>query len=311
MTDNARTGAGHVLRALRPHQWAKNTLVFLPLLLAQRWDEWAAWSSAALMFCAFSLAASGIYVVNDVLDREADRLHPSKKNRPFASGALSCRFGLVLGICLLAAALLLSGLMLPPGATLLIGLYGFLSLSYSLRLKRFVMVDVLVLSGLYALRILGGGFATRTPVSQWLLAFSGFFFLSLAFVKRYTELHRLSLDNNSTEHAIGRGYRLQDLSLVETLGPTSGYMAVLVLALYINSEQMARFYANPWALWLICPLLVYWISRIWFIAKRGELDDDPVIFALGDRISWLTALLVAVFALMAIFFPKLPLVGMH
>jgi len=297
---------GSVLRALRPHQWTKNTLVFLPLLLAQRWGEWNVWLTAMLAFATFCLAASGVYLINDILDIEADRKHPSKKTRPFAAGTLSLSFGIMLAAVLFVAALGISAAFFSLAAVLIIVGYALLSISYSLWLKRFVIVDVLVLSGLYTLRILGGGLATNTVVSRWLLAFSGFFFLSLAFAKRYTELHQLSLNSGPRQEAAGRGYRVQDLSLLETLGPTSGYMAVLVLALYINSEQMARYYANPWALWLICPVLVYWISRVWFFAKRGELHDDPVIFALGDLISWVIALLVVVFALLAVFFPRLP-----
>jgi 4-hydroxybenzoate polyprenyltransferase len=307
MTVSGIKRAGQVLRALRPHQWAKNTLVFLPLMLAQRWGEWNAWLIALLVFAAFCLAASGVYVVNDILDVEADRRHPSKKNRPFAAGVLTPRFGVLLAGLLFVGALGLSVAVFPFEGAIIIVLYALLSTSYSLWLKRFLMVDVLVLSGLYALRILGGGLATGTPVSRWLLAFSGFFFLSLAFAKRYTELHQLSVKNTGEEKAAGRGYRVSDLSLVESLGPTSGYLAVLVLALYINSEQMMRYYANPWALWLICPLLVYWLSRVWFLAKRGELHDDPVIFALGDAVSWMVAVLVVVFALLAIFLPSVPL----
>ncbi len=307
----AKTRAMDVVRALRPHQWAKNTLVFLPLLLAQRWHEWEVWGEGALAFVVFCLAASGIYVVNDLLDIEADRAHPAKRTRPFASGALSRRSGVVLGGALLVAALAISGAALSFWTTLLLASYTGLSVLYSLWLKRLVMVDVLVLSSLYAVRILGGGAATRTPVSQWLIAFSGFLFLSLAFAKRYTELHQLAFNNGPEERAAGRGYRVQDLSLLETLGPASGYMAALVLAMYINSEQMARYYANPWAMWLICPVLVYWISRVWFVAKRGEMHDDPVIFALSDWVSWLTALVVLVLALLAIYFPRFPVAGLH
>ncbi|MFO7973727.1 MAG: UbiA family prenyltransferase [Candidatus Hydrogenedentota bacterium] len=298
---------GCVLRAFRPHQWTKNTLVFLPLLLAQRWAEWHTWATAAVAFGVFCLAASGVYVVNDILDIEADRKHPSKKHRPFAAGTLSTRLGIVLAGVLFIAAVGISGAALPAAGLVIVVLYALLSTSYSVWLKRFVIVDVLVLSGLYALRILAGGLATDTSVSRWLLAFSGFFFLSLAFAKRYTELHSLSLNNGPRREAARRGYRVEDLSLLETLGPTSGYMAILVLALYINSEQMARYYANPWALWLICPVLVYWISRVWFFAKRGRLHEDPLIFALGDAISWVVAFLVVVLALLAIFFPSLPL----
>ena len=300
---------GCVLQVLRPHQWTKNALVFLPVVLAQRLNEWNVWVLGILAFAVFCLAASGVYVVNDILDIEADRQHPSKKNRPFAAGALSPRSGIILAVSLLLAALALAAAALPSGAVLLVAFYALLSSSYSLWLKRFVMVDVLVLSGLYSLRILGGGLATDTAVSRWLLAFSGFFFLSLAFAKRYTELHLLSFTNGPGQQAAGRGYRVQDLSLLETLGPTSGYMAVLVFALYINSEQMARYYANPWALWLICPVLVYWISRVWFVAKRGELHDDPVVFALSDASSWLAGLLVLVLALLAVFFPRVPFAG--
>ncbi|MDB5295241.1 MAG: Decaprenyl-phosphate phosphoribosyltransferase, partial [Phycisphaerales bacterium] len=282
------------VRALRPHQWVKNALVPVPLLLAHRlpWDHpdplgdplWQ-WARAVAAVAAFCLAASAIYLVNDLRDLEADRAHPTKRRRPFASGALPTAFGLPMVASLMAA---MAGIcaLLPPRFALVLGLYVSLSLAYALWLKRKLLVDVFVLAGLYTLRLLAGGEAAGVGISRWLLAFSIFFFVSLAFAKRYSELQLMAAEGRTK--ASGRNYTLDDLRVIEGAGPASGYLAVLVLALYINDASGAagRLYAEPFFLWLLCPLLMYWVSRVWFLAGRQMLDDDPILFAVRDKVSW-------------------------
>jgi 4-hydroxybenzoate polyprenyltransferase len=234
-------------------------------------------------FVAFSACASAIYVLNDLADLEADRRHPTKHRRSFASGALPLTYGPVLLCLLLLLAFGLSLTLLPREFAGLLAMYLALNLLYSSWLKRKVMADVLLLAGLHTLRLLAGGAAVTVAITEWLLAFSMFFFLSLAFAKRYAELSLVARANGT--EARGRGYQVCDLSLLQTLGPISGYLAVLVLALYINSVHVHTLYSNPALLWLVCPLLLYWISRVWFCAVRGKLGDDPVIYAIKDRVS--------------------------
>lgn len=285
-----------VLRALRPHQWSKNVLLLAPVLLAHRVDEPFIWLQALAAVLAFSLVASAGYVVNDLLDLEGDRRHPRKKSRPFASGALPVQAGLLLfvGLVSAGAALSLAWLNLPFLGML--AAYLALTLSYSLYFKRKLFVDVLILAGLYTHRVLAGGIAAEVAVSEWMLAFSIFIFLSLAFAKRYTELRDLPVGGSLS----GRNYRAEDLGLIESLGPTCGYLAVLVFALYIRSEDAMGLYARPDLLWAICPLLLLWISRVWFLAVRGELSDDPVLFAIRDRVSYAVGALVAAVGVAAV-----------
>ncbi|QOV88370.1 UbiA family prenyltransferase [Humisphaera borealis] len=280
------------LRALRPHQWVKNVLLLLPLLLAHvlPWHGHTAlrqWFAAVGGFTAFCLAASAIYLINDLKDLEVDRLHPTKRQRPFASGALSTRIGPPLICALLAvAAALCAALPWHFGASLAV--YVTLGVAYSVWFKQRLLLDVFVLAGLYTLRLLAGGYAGSVEVSKWLLAFSIFFFVSLAFAKRYAELVLLS-GVGQTE-ARGRSYDTGDLRLVESAGLASGYLAVLVMALYINdtSSAASKLYTAPVFLWMLCPLLMYWITRVWFVAGRKALDDDPILFAIKDRVSWCT-----------------------
>jgi 4-hydroxybenzoate polyprenyltransferase len=286
------------LRALRPQQWLKNLLIFAPLLLAHQLTSLKGYLTGLLALVCFSLSASSLYVLNDVLDIEADRQHPSKRNRPFASGHLSVAVAPLLVPALLAAAFL-PALALPQGFVPSMAAYVVLACLYSFRLKRVVVLDVLVLAALYTLRILAGGLATGTPASNWMMAFSMFFFLSLAYVKRYSELARLRQEGRDS--ASGRSYMVSDLGMLRTLGPTSGYLAVLVFALYTNSLEMRQFYAHSWALWLICPLLIYWITRIWVLADRRELPDDPLLFAVRDPVSLIVgALAVGLVAIASI-----------
>lgn len=294
--------AGSVLSALRPHQWVKNVLVIVPLVTSHQITDPSKALAALAAFVAFCLCASGGYVVNDLLDRDADRAHPVKRRRPFASGRLSLKAGVALAVALPLAALAVAAGIGSARFVAALAAYFAVSLLYSAWLKQKLLLDVIVLAGLYTHRVIAGAIAIDVPLSPWLLAFSMFLFLSLAFVKRYAELTRADglepgSDNASPTGASRRNYTPSDLGMIESVGPTGGHLAVLVLALYVNSDQVRTLYRNPAALWLLCPILMYWITRVWFIAKRRALDDDPIVFALRDRVSWAcagaTALVVA------------------
>lgn len=238
---------------------------------------------ALLAFLTFGLCASSVYLLNDLLDLEDDRHHPVKRKRPFASGALPLVWGGAMFPMLLVAAFLMAWLFLPwRFSAVLLGYYG-LTLAYSAFLKRRVMVDVVVLAALYTIRIIAGAAAVGAHLTFWLLAFSMFIFLSLALVKRYAELHATKA--RGLLKTRGRGYEASDLPLISSLGSAAGYLAVLVLALYIQDAKTASLYRHPQAIWLACPLLLYWISRTWIIAHRGQMHDDPVVFAIRDRVS--------------------------
>ncbi|NJO15777.1 MAG: UbiA family prenyltransferase [Thioploca sp.] len=284
-------------KAIRPHQWLKNLLIFLPLLLSHQFFNIAQWQEVFLAFITFNLAASSGYILNDLMDLTADRAHPTKKYRPFAAGLLSIPTGLILFMSLLGASLLMSLWWLSGYFTGLIGLYLLLTISYSFYLKRKLVVDVLVLASLYTHRILAGSVAVNAVISSWFLAFAMFIFTSLAFLKRYVELLQLT-----DEKAIkNRGYEITDIEMVASMGPSSGYLAVLVFALYINSDKVSILYPSPFFLWLICPLLLYWISRVWFLARRGEMFDDPVQYALTDTTSWFIVVTIIILMLLAKF----------
>lgn len=285
------------IRALRPHQWAKNALIVVPLLAAHRVSDPGALLEGLLAFVAFSLCASSVYLLNDLLDLEADRAHPRKSKRPFAAGDLSLLAGLLLAPCLLAAAVAIAAV-LPQKFWLVLGTYYTLTCAYSFLLKSFVIVDALALAGLYTLRIIAGAAAVSVPLSFWLLLFSVFLFLSLAFVKRFAELENLR--RRQRLKAAGRGYHVEDLSLLQSLGTASGYLSVLVLALYINSPDIQALYSQPKVVWGLCVLMLYWISRVWMKAQRGEMHDDPVVFALKDRQSLAVGILAAISVALAV-----------
>lgn len=287
-----RAGLRAYLRGLRLHQWLKNLLVFVPLVAAHHVHVRSELVQALLAFAAFSLCASAVYVLNDLLDLEADRRHVRKRQRPFAAGLIPVWHGALLIPLLLAAALTIAW-WLPWAFAIVLAAYFASTLAYSLLLKRQVIVDVLLLAGLYTLRVIAGGAATAIMPSFWLLAFSMFLFLSLAMIKRYSEL-QLTLAQHK-EGAAGRGYVVQDLPVLMSIGTGSGLVAVMVFALYINSPETHANYAQPLWLWLVPPLLLYWISRIWMKAHRGEVDDDPVVFAVRDWQSLLLLILSAVF----------------
>jgi 4-hydroxybenzoate polyprenyltransferase len=286
-----------VLRALRVHQWIKNGLLLVPLLTShQLWPlDWL--PTGLLALGAFSLGASGTYLVNDLLDVAADRAHPTKRRRPIASGELAPGWALLLAVALVAAGLALGW---PLGRQFLAVLGGYLvlTLSYSLWLKRIALLDVIVLASLYTLRVIAGQLVFDLPYSEWLLAFTVFLFLGLALVKRYSELLLLRSRGALPRSGNRRGYLPHDAELVGHLGTSSSFVAVLVFALYINSEQVRRLYAHPDLLWLAIPVLLYWIGRVWRIAHHGEMDADPVVFALRDGVSYAVgALLLAIVAL--------------
>ncbi|MBT8440505.1 MAG: UbiA family prenyltransferase, partial [Gammaproteobacteria bacterium] len=285
-----RDGSRHrrYIKALRLHQWLKNLLVFVPLVMAHRFGEPLMAGQALLAFVAFGLCASSVYLLNDLLDLPDDRQHPTKQNRPFAAGTISIINGAALIPGLLLASFGLA-LFLPVEFIGVLVFYYIITLAYSLRLKRAAIVDVLMLASLYTIRIIAGAAAISVVPSFWLLAFSMFLFLSLALVKRYTEV--LMMQQQERTHSFGRGYNIIDLQILSQFGSASAYMAVLVLALYINSEEVQALYTHPEIIWLLCPLLLYMVMRIWLMAYRDELHEDPVVFVIQDRRSqWLMAI---------------------
>jgi 4-hydroxybenzoate polyprenyltransferase/phosphoserine phosphatase len=304
------------LRAIRLHQWAKNVLIFLPVLLAH---VRAAGPMVAVLlgFVSFGLAASATYIVNDLLDLEADRHHPRKRRRPFAAGDLSPFAGVAMALLFFALALTIA-MVLPRISTALspglvwngqgsfltwLLVYVLATTAYSLRLKRMMLVDVIVLSGLYTIRILAGSAAAGVPVSPWLAAFSIFFFLSLAFVKRFSELDNLRMrtEETGTTAVKGRGYIVGDLEQLRSFGTSSGYASVMVFLLYIgNLDAAAKLYVHVIRLWLLAPVLLLWISRLWLLASRGDLHEDPVVYAITDKRSLLLGVVVVAIVLSAL-----------
>jgi 4-hydroxybenzoate polyprenyltransferase/phosphoserine phosphatase len=278
------------LKSLRPHQWLKNLLVFVPLFAGHKAGDMGLLLNAVLAFFAFSLAASSVYIVNDLVDLPSDRRHHRKHKRPFASGALPIAGGLVAAPLVLLAAIAIA-LFLPLAFLGVLAFYLALTSLYSFWLKRQVLVDVMLLAGLYTLRIIAGSAVTAIVPSFWLLAFSMFVFLSLAMVKRHQELHQAP--DQGTPLA-GRGYMRTDLPVLMALGAGSGLMSVMVLALYIDSPIVAQSYAEPVWLWLVPPVMLYWVGRLWMKAQRGEIHDDPVVFAVRDRQSQVVAVLIAI-----------------
>jgi len=284
------------LRAMRVHQWAKNLLIFLPLLLAHV-DVAKRLPSALLAFFCFGLTASSAYIVNDLLDIESDRRHPQKFQRPFAAGDLPA----IAGVSMAAVFLLLAFLgarLLPPAFSGWLLLYLATTLAYSWFLKRIALVDVLVLSGLYTLRLFAGSAATGTHISHWLAGFSVFLFFSLAIVKRFAELQNLRSSGLPPRN--GRGYVVADTDQLRSFGTASAFAAVLVFSLYISSSDIVVLYHHAQLLWLIMPLMILWLCRVWLLASRGELDEDPLVFALTDPMSLAIGIAIAAIALLAI-----------
>ncbi len=287
------------VRALRPHQWVKNVLVFLPLLMAHKALSPGLALDAFVAFLAFSVLASGTYIVNDLVDREHDRQHPTKRTRPFASGTLSPLIGKLLAPVLISSAFVVSLIVLPVYFALVLALYLVASLGYSFGLKRWAALDVVMLGGMYALRVQAGSAATGVPLSEWLLAFSLFFFLGLALLKRYAELRLVQ--GTDIPASQGRGYSVDDVAMLRGLGPSTGFMAVLVLALYTTNPDVTALYPHPLRLWLVTPLLLYWTMHMWLVAHRRAMPDDPVLFIVRDPISWVVGALVGAVVVAASF----------
>jgi len=294
------------IKELRPHQWAKNALVVVPALLANT-PSLPTIGNGVLAASTFSLCASAGYVFNDLLDLDADRIHVSKSRRPFASGALPTMLGFPIFIALLLLSFGVAISFLPRAFVAMLAIYFVGTVSYSLFLKRLLLLDVLVLAALYTHRILSGGLATNVPVSAWLLGFSMFLFTSLAFAKRYIELHALSTD----EQVKNRGYSRVDLPMVTGMGTASGYVAALVFMLYVESGTVRAAYREPSLLWLVLPALLYWLGRIWMLAGRGQMQEDPVKFALSDRLSLACVGLIGAIAVLARFTPAWVSAALH
>ena len=274
------------IRALRVYQWSKNFLIGVPALTAHA-ITFENLGAVAVAIVAFGLIASSSYLINDMIDLNADRLHPRKRNRPLAAGDITLAAGLVGMLLPLAMGFWLATL-LPAPFLLWLSLYAVLSICYSLFFKTVVILDVILLGVLYTLRIVAGAAAIQVYVSNWLLAFSMFVFFSIALVKRSSEL--LTLQKLAKDAIVGRDYRLCDYSALFIMGVASGYLSVLVLALYVDNPVVMEYYAHPFLLWLLCPLMLYWISRLWIKTSRGEMHDDPLLFSLKDPVSWLVLL---------------------
>ena len=283
-------------RAMRVHQWAKNVLIFVPMLLAHVINPRSVLQALAAFAC-FSLCASSTYIVNDLLDIEADRRHPRKRRRPFASGDLQGKTGVLLSAGLLILSFVVAAILASSFLFYLL-LYLVSTLSYSLYLKRVVLVDVVLLSGLYTLRLLAGAAATSIAISPWLAGFSIFLFLSLAMVKRFSELQNIRVAGQVPSN--GRGYLLSDTEQMRSFGTASAYASVVVFSLYISAQDVTGLYPHPQRMWLITPIMILWISRVWLLASRGELDEDPVIFAVTDRMSLLLGFAAVCAILLAI-----------
>ena len=291
--------AGALLRELRPVQWVKNVLVFVPLLLAQDWGDAWRLMAAIWAFVGFCVVASAGYVVNDLIDLKNDRAHAEKRFRPIASGVLPVSWAIFLVVALGAVFAVLANFWLGPATTGMLAFYLVLTLSYSFYFKKRLLLDTLMLAGLYGYRLATGGVASDVVISPWLLVFSSFLFLSLALVKRYSEL-RLLPDSHD-EEIKGRAYTRSDLPGVQGLGQACGMMSILVLCLYVGSEDVARLYETPLFLWGIVPVMFYWISRVWMMAWRDQLPGDPVLFAVRDRVSYVCGACLVGFVALAAF----------
>jgi 4-hydroxybenzoate polyprenyltransferase len=297
MDNNIKNVIMNWIKTLRIHQWSKNGLLFLALFMSHRIIEPNLFKQAVVAFLSFSLSASAVYILNDLFDLETDRKHPSKKNRPLASGRLPVIKGIIAIPCLLIISLLLAVILLPSIFTLILIIYLITTTGYSIYFKEKLFLDVIILGALYTLRVLAGGLAVGVEVSSWLLGFSLFFFLSLAFMKRYADL--LLIKNNNQEELFGRGYSVIDLDIVQKLGISSGFVSLLILALYINGDQVMVLYKQPELIWLTIPILLYWLMRMWFVAHKGKMTDDPIIFAIKDKISYITFFLITIILIVA------------
>ncbi|MEM7682652.1 MAG: UbiA family prenyltransferase [Planctomycetota bacterium] len=282
--------AAAFLRAARPQQWTKNLLLLVPMLVGQHLDDWRL-LNIVLAIAAFCMAASGVYLANDLFDMASDRKHPTKRRRPLASGALPPQAAALGAPALLLASILLAALALPGIFVATLAIYIACTTAYTVSIKGRLVLDAVWLAGLYTLRVIAGGMAVLVVPSAWLLALSMFGFLSLAFSKRCLELGLLEKQGHAEAH--GRGYQVADKPVVLALGAAAGYAAILVFALYVNSKASLALYQTPELLWLVCPLMAFWFSRLWVLANRAQISDDPLQFAVADRMTWLVLILAA------------------
>ena len=285
-----------IIKQIRVYQWVKNILLFLPILLAHSLGNIKELTDVVIGFFSFSISASFVYVLNDLLDLDSDRSHPRKKFRPLASGDLPIQIGIALVPILLIIGIGLSFLLSSKFQLILLS-YIVLTTAYSFSLKRIPILDIILLATLFTSRIVAGAFAANVELSMWILAFSMFFFLNLAVLKRYTEL--LVMKNKNEIEAKGRGYTIEDMGLLLSIGPAAGFLSVLVFVLYLNSSQATSLYNNPSILWLISPIFLYWISRIWHLSVRGKMTDDPIVFAVKDKASYIIGILIFIIAVFA------------
>ncbi len=280
-----------ILKAIRIHQWVKNILIFTALILSHNWFNHDALQSIVLAFFSFSFAASSIYLINDLIDLEADRKHQSKKHRPLAAGTLPIQWAIILIPILLIFSFLLA-LQVNTGFISILVVYLVLTTAYSLFLKPIALLDVITLTSLYTIRIVAGAIAINVPLSYWLLAFSMFIFLSLALIKRYSELKNLVQQGQTT--SLSRGYHVDDLPAISLFGISSGYISILVLILYTHDLHAGTLYSQPDWLWFVAVAILYWISHMWLLAFRGKMNEDPVLFAIHDRSSYIVTLFIAI-----------------
>jgi 4-hydroxybenzoate polyprenyltransferase/phosphoserine phosphatase len=299
LVEGPRPTAKTYVKMLRAHQWAKNVLIAVPMVLSHEYFNAGMLLACLLAFVSFSAAASAVYILNDFFDLALDRKHHTKRKRPFASGVLSIPFGLKVSMWLMAVSISAAALM-PPLFAAALAIYLVATTAYSLSVKRMLLIDVLTLAGLYTIRILAGAAATGTVVSFWLLAFAIFFFLSLALVKRYVEL-RQTTDLVVGQRIAGRGYRAEDQEIIAQAGMASAFSSALVLALYIDSDAVKELYPNPWLMWPVAPIILYLTMRVWILARRDHMHDDPVVFIMSDWRSQLFILFGAVLLVAATF----------
>lgn len=290
----------HLLKLMRPHQWLKNLLVFAPFLLAHKRIDTASVTRLLSVFFSLSFAASAVYIINDLYDFESDRRHERKRFRPVASGIVNVMSALILCVVLLAFAWTIAAVALPSLISVLLAVYLILNLGYSFIFKNKLLLDILLLAGFYTLRIYAGSIVSEAPVSRWFLAFSSFFFLGLACLKRFVEIKKMK---HQSLEAVGRDYCPDDLEVIQNAGMISGMMSVLVFFLYLAEGETAKtLYSSSQLLWLIGPLIIYWTIRVWILARRGKMHDDPVWFAITDRVSWVLGFVTVGLVILASWF---------
>ena len=289
----------YYIDSLRPHQWLKNFLIFIPLLAARQIFNEEKIIIAGLMFISFSLVASSVYIFNDLVDLSADRAHPRKRFRPLASKKIEILHGKLLAFFFLIFGIILAFLISKTFLNILL-IYFLISTVYSLLLKQKIIIDICVLAILYTIRIIAGGIVLNINLSVWLLMFSLFFFFSLAAIKRQAEL--VDMIKRKKIKTLNRGYQTKDLPIISVAGLAAGYISILIMAFYVNSPEVVKLYSEPLALWGICFVLLFWITKISIITHRGYMHDDPIVYAVKDFTSQMCFLLILLFVLIGILF---------